>query len=130
MKKPLTNGLTTMTTIACNKQKMISDSKVSMEHKGISYPAIKIIKIGNTLFGAAGTGSDCSKFLKWAGSGFKGTEPKWIDTSSHDQVFVFGSGGKAARAAMILGSDPVQAVEIACQVDDLYSGLPLQIIER
>ena len=158
MKKPLTNGLTTMTTIACNKQKMISDSKVSMEHKGISYPAIKIIKIGNTLFGAAGTGSDCSKFLKWAGSGFKGTEPKWIDTSSDDQVvglivnedgiyiweigdkdqpekiesefFAIGSGGKAARAAMILGSDPVQAVEIACQVDDLYSGLPLQIIER
>ena len=137
---------------------MVSDSKVSVEQKGLSYPAIKIVKIGNTLLGAAGVGSDCSRFLKWAGGNFKGAEPKWVDTSSDDQVlglivneegihmwaigdkdqperieaefFAIGSGGKAARAAMILGADPIAAVEIACQVDDLYSGPPLQIIER
>lgn len=107
--------------------------------------------------GAAGMGSDCTRFMKWALSGFKGTEPKWVDTSSDDQAigiilkedgiylweigdkdqpekieadfFAIGSGGKAARAAMILGKGPQEAVEIACLVDDLYSGGPLQVLE-
>lgn len=136
---------------------MVSDSRVSVEHKGLSYPAVKIMKGNGVIVGAAGLGSDCSRFMKWAISGFKGPEPKWIDTSSDDQaigmilredgiylweigdkdvpekieadMFAIGSGGKAARAAMLLGADPKQAVEIACQVDDLYSGPPLQILE-
>jgi len=41
--------------------------------------------------------------------------------------FAVGSGGKAARAAMLLGLSAEKAVEIACQVDP-YSKLPLQVL--
>ena len=145
-----------MTTIACNKKQMVSDSKVSLAHKGFTYPAIKIVKAGKVLIGAAGDGGDCTRFLKWAENGFKGAEPKWGDTTTDDQIvglvvrdegifiwsrgdpeperieadyFAVGSGGKAARAVMMMGGDPVKAVEIACLVDDLNSGPPLQILD-
>jgi hypothetical protein len=44
------------------------------------------------------------------------------------EFFAVGSGGKAARAAMKLGLDPIKAVELACEVDDFYSGLPIQVL--
>ena len=145
-----------MTTIACNRVKMASDSKVSLAHKGFSYPAIKIMKGPNIVVGAAGDGGDCSRFLKWALGGFKGAEPKWKDTTTEDMVvglvlrpegisiwsigdpepelvqgdfFAIGSGGKAARAAIMRGATPEEAVEIAFQVDDLNTGPPLQVLE-
>lgn len=118
-----------MTTVACNREMMVSDSKVSIEHKGISYPAVKIMKNAKMVVGAAGMGIDCSRFMKWALNDFKGPEPKWLDTTSDDQAFglilkedgiyiwcigdkdepekieaeffAIGSGGKPARASMI-----------------------------
>ena len=135
---------------------MVSDSKVSLAHKGFSYPAIKIVKAGKMVIGAAGDGGDCTRFLKWGENGFKGAEPKWTDTTSDDQIvglvlkedgiylwsrgdpepekvlaefFAIGSGGKAARIALMLDVDPIKAVELACLVDDLNSGPPLQVLE-
>lgn len=145
-----------MTTIAANREVMVADSKVTVEHKGITYPATKIVRVGGRIIGASGHAGDCTRFMEWGKKDFKGAVPKWVEAvGSEDQVlglvldvdgiyifspgdpepekvnaefFAVGSGGKAARAAMMLGCDPIKAVEIACAVDDFYSGPPLQIL--
>lgn len=142
-----------MTTIAANRQMMVSDSRVTVESKGDAYPAVKIVRKSGMLIGAAGHGGDCTRFIKWAGGKFQDKEPKWHDqTDDHvvgiivkdDGIFVWepgdpeperveadawaiGSGGKSARAAMLMGADPVKAVEVACQVD-IYSAPPIQVL--
>ena len=143
-----------MTTIATNRQAMVADSKVTMGN-GVSYPATKIVKCKDAIVGAAGASGDCSRFIEWASAGFKG-KPKFETPQGDDdsidaliltkegiffycqeysapekinaEFFAIGSGGKAARLAMILGKTPQEAVELTCQVDD-NSGLPLQILE-
>ena len=145
-----------MTTIAGNRKLMASDSKVSIENKGIDYPTVKIIKRKGTLIGAAGHGGDCTRFIKWASTGFNDKEPKWNQEEGEedsvigmvikeDGIYIWtqgdpepekveadfyavGSGGKAARAAMLMGATPTQAVEIACKVDP-SSAPPVQVIE-
>jgi ATP-dependent protease HslVU (ClpYQ) peptidase subunit len=145
-----------MTTIAANLEMMVADSKVTVEHKGMTYPATKMVRAGGRIVGASGHGGDCTRFLDWARKDFKGAAPKWHEPQgSEDSVlglvldsdgiyiyspgdpepekvnaefFAVGSGGKAARAAMKLGLDPVKAVELACEVDDFYSGLPIQVL--
>jgi hypothetical protein len=144
-----------MTTIACDRKTMASDSMVSLEHKGIWYPAIKIVRGPGLVAGASGDGSDCYRFLKWASIGMKGPIPKWSDTTSDDQLlalvlkedgiycfapgdteperieadcFSVGSGSKAARIAMKYGADPVQAVRDAMTVD-LFSGGEVQVLK-
>lgn len=135
---------------------MASDSKVFVEHAGITYPAAKIVRAGNRIAGAAGDAGDCTRFLEWFKKDFKGPQPKWTEPIGSDgsivalvldasgiyiycpgdpdpelvnaDFFAIGSGGKAARAAMKLGLDPVKAVELACEVDNVYSGLPVQVI--
>lgn len=144
-----------MTTIVANREMMVADSMVSVAHKDIWYPATKIIRGPGLLAGASGNGGDCSRFLEWAASGFKGRVPKWEDRSSDDQVlalvlksdgiyawsvgdpeperinadfFAVGSGGKAARVAMKYGADPVQALRDAIEVD-LWSGGEVQVLK-
>lgn len=147
-----------MTTVAADLKEgiMVSDSQVTVEHKGFAYPAVKIVKKGGLLIGAAGHGGDCTRFMKWAAGKFQDKEPKWEEQAGlEDSVvgivlkddgiyiwsqgdpeperieaeqFAVGSGGKAARAAMVMGADVVKAVEIACQVDAMYSSLPVQIL--
>ena len=135
---------------------MVADSKVTLEHKGTTYPATKIVRAGSRIVGASGHGGDCTRFLEWAKKDFKGQPPKWHEAQGSedsvlglvldaDGIYIYspgdpepekvnaefwavGSGGKPARAAMMLGCDPIKAVEIACAVDDFYSGPPLQII--
>lgn len=46
----------------------------------------------------------------------------YVDTSLRimrlrEQQFAIGSGGQAARAAMLCGRNPVEAVAIACEID-------------
>lgn len=146
-----------MTTVACNKEQMVSDSRVSIAEKGFAYPAVKIIKTPHALVGASGDGGDCTRFLNWAKEGFKEKDqPRWKTPQySEDEIvglilrkdgiyiwtqggpeaerveaewFAIGSGGKAARAALTMGASLQEAVEIACLVDNVYSGLPLQIL--
>lgn len=143
-----------MTTIACNREMIASDSMVTIEHKGIWYPAVKLVRGPGLVAGAAGDGGDCSRFLRWAATGFKGAAPKWQDTTTEDQVlaiilkedgiyswspgdpeperveleyFACGSGGKAARIAMKYGVDPAQAIRDAITVD-LWSGGEVQVM--
>lgn len=145
-----------MTTIAANLKCMASDSRVTVEHKGIDYPAVKILKKGNSLIGAAGHGGDCTRFIHWAAGKFSDKEPKWAEEEgqedsviglilNRDGIFLWtqgdpepekieaeyyavGSGGTAARVALKLGKTPAEAVALACEVD-MYSGLPVQVLE-
>jgi len=132
---------------------MVADSRVSIAEKGFAYPCMKIVRGPDCLIGASGDGGDCTRFLEWGKKGFKEKdEPKWKTPQySEDEIvgiilrsdgiyiwthggpepekveadfFAIGSGGKAARAAHLLGADIQLAVEIACQVDNVYSGLP------
>jgi len=146
-----------MTTIACNRELMASDSRVTIAEKGFAYPATKIIKTNGMLVGASGEGGDCTRFLEWARKGFKEKDiPKWKQTNySEDEIvgiilkddgiylwtqggpeperveadyFAIGSGGKPARVGMSLGLDPIQAVEKAWEVDNIWSGPPVQVL--
>jgi hypothetical protein len=148
-----------MTTIAASLDAgvMASDSNVTVEAKGVNYPATKIVRgKGGSLIGASGHAGDCTRFLKWAAAKFSDKEPKWAEAEGQEdsvmgmvmtkegiyvwtqgdpepelvnaRFFSIGSGSKAARAAMLLGADPVKAVEIACEVDKMYSALPVQIL--
>ena len=146
-----------MTTVASNRTTMISDSRVSISEKGFAYPAVKIIKTKGILVGASGDGGDCTRFLNWAKEGFKEKDqPKWKTPQySEDEIvglilkddgiyiwtqggpeaerieadfFAIGSGGKAARAANLMGADIETCVKVACEVDNVFSGLPLQIL--
>ncbi|MCR4308359.1 MAG: hypothetical protein NUV80_07460 [Candidatus Berkelbacteria bacterium] len=146
-----------MTTIAANREQMVSDSRVSIAEKGFAYPATKIIKTNGMLVGASGEGGDCTRFLDWARKGFKEKDmPKWkMPHYDEDEIvgiilkadgiylwtqggpeperveaefFAIGSGGKAARVALNMGLSPEEAVEKAIEVDSIWSGLPLQIL--
>ena len=135
---------------------MASDSKVSVENKGIDYPTVKIVRRKKQVIGAAGHAGDCTRFIKWASTEFSDKEPKWsLPEGDEDSViglilkddgiyiwtqgdpepekvestfYAVGSGGKAARAVMHMGGDPIKAVEIACLVDP-YSAPPVQILK-
>ena len=143
-----------MTTIACNLESMASDSKVDCGF-GMSYRATKIVRVRKMLVGACGNGGDCTRLLEWAERDFKAPAPKWKEKSGAEEAvwalvlrpeglfffsqedpepekmeepfFAIGSGGRAARVAMLLGKSPEEAVELACQVDG-QSGLPVQVL--
>lgn len=141
-----------MTTIVATREGIWSDSKVSLDHLNLSYPAVKIQRGKDCVFGAAGNGGDCSKFLDWASEGFKGKEPVWSNKSQTDDyllalvvkadgiyffhpgdilekieldMFAIGSGGKAARVALMLGQTPEEAIRLAAEVDPGTGG-PIQ----
>lgn len=143
-----------MTTIVVTREMMVSDSKVAVAHKGLWYPARKLVRGPGLIAGASGDGGDCSRFLEWAASGFKGRVPQWKDKTSDDQVFALvlkadgiyawgvgdpepekieaeyfacGSGGDAARVAMKYGADAIQAVKDAIEID-LWSGGEIQVL--
>lgn len=137
---------------------MVSDSRVSIAEKGFAYPAIKIIKANGQLYGASGDAGDCTRFLNWAREGMKDKDiPKWKSPLySEDEivglilnkngifiwtqggpeaerveadVWAIGSGGKPARLAILLGHDAVKAVELAWEVDNVFSGPPIQVLK-
>src|SRR3990167_7798698 len=143
-----------VTTIAANVEMMASDSRVSVGG-GTAYPTEKIRRVKKMIVGACGHGGYCSRFLEWAARDFKDPRPKWHCKASDDSsilamvlkadglyafsqddpepekinapFFAIGSGGKAARVAMLLGKTPEEAVDLACAVDG-FSGLPVQVL--
>lgn len=143
-----------MTTIAANLECMASDSKVTLSH-GVSYRTAKIVRLKRMIVGACGNSGDCTRLLEWGERDFKDPHPKWEEDAEAEEsvwalilkpeglfffaqdypspekmdepFFAIGSGGKAARVAMLLGKTPEEAVELACQVDD-SSGMPVQVL--
>lgn len=144
-----------MTTIAANKDKMVSDSKVTWETKSEdhTYSAQKLFlhpKTGD-IIGAAGDNNHIEAFLAWYGTRKKKPEfganadfeaivlttkgDIWVydETLSRDKIkgdfYAVGSGGNAALGALYMGATLEQAVEIACKVDP-HSGPPTQVLAR
>ena len=141
-----------MTTIATNRKTMVSDSKVNVETKteDRQYSATKIFECNGELIGCAGDNKYIELFTKWYGSKKKkpvfpndidfealilrkdGSIVYYDDALACDVIkqdfFAIGSGGNAARAAMIMGANPQEAVAIACQVDP-HSAPPFQVLE-
>lgn len=140
-----------MTTIAANRDRMVSDSKVTMEggHGDRVYQAQKIVIYKGDLIGCAGANEQIEAFLKWYGTKKKkpqfprdtdfealvltkeGRLLAYDETLSRDVVtgdfYAIGSGGSAALGALYAGVSIETAVEIACRIDP-HSGLPLQVL--
>lgn len=144
-----------MTTIAANRRCMAADRYIT-DDCGPSTER-KIVRIGDAIVGAAGTTSACEKALRYLADlpGIAADENPIPPTFAKDddlvvliltpvglflirdtglQIeeladphFAIGSGGKAARAGMVLGMEPWDAVDLACQVD-CYSDLPIDVM--
>lgn len=60
-----------MTTICCNREKMASDSRLTVFNDYLC-TAVKIQRVKDMLVGGAGDGENCNLLIEWARSGFKG----------------------------------------------------------
>lgn len=134
-----------MTTIAANTEMIVTDSQISDGDQ--TWAVDKVVRINGGLYATAGDAVDGERFYEWVRGGRRGRKPKldedgfnalvlnksglyWLDCKLHPMEmklpFAIGSGGKAARAAMLAGADIVRAVEIVCSID-AGSALPVQI---
>lgn len=139
-----------MTTIIATPTAIYSDSNVNAE--GSVFRAKKIYRIRNKLVGCAGDNGPITAFLDALR---KGRKPKMPDSLPEDgrdlsalvvdkkgiwhfddaftadlvlePFMAVGSGGDAARGAMMAGATPEQAIEIACQIDNGSRG-PIQVL--
>lgn len=126
-----------MTTIVASVKEgvMVSDSRCTGGETWV--PMTKVLRIGDGLFGFAGSINERDKWLKWHRSGRRGARPKLenfvalhlkpdglyeISADGLEMLIergfhAVGSGGAAALGAMLAGSEAKKAVEIACQID-------------
>ena len=137
-----------MTTIACSRREMACDSRSSFENGEYLTSDDKIERIGDSLVGCAGTWPAIFKFLAWFRDqtrdrpDFSGDDDDFTavvlnkkgifvyDGSTYpckvsDPFFVTGSGSMAARAAMLCGKSPAEAIAIAIKCDK-NSGHPVR----
>ena len=113
------------------------------------FSATKIKVIGHQIVGCAGLVQDINKFMRWLKDPtseypeFSDNDEKGFDAIllNKDGIFCYssscvgdkvddpflaiGSGGRAAKAAMIMGASPRRAVEVASQCDK-NTKLPVQ----
>lgn len=141
-----------MTTIACDREIMVADSKVVMGSDLHYRSNKKIVRVKDKIVGAAGLDYYIGQFLQMMRFGeltrftirdcdvgvddldFIGIvldeSGIWIADSTlsieriNEPFYAIGSGGVAARAAMMVGADPKTAVKIAAKLDS-STGLPL-----
>jgi ATP-dependent protease HslVU (ClpYQ) peptidase subunit len=131
-----------VTTIAVNRKMMACDSKVTFGNE-FATCSDKVVRIGNELLGCAGDTAAILKFLEWFKT--KGDQPEMDDSEKWeivllnksgiylyinsfacfricDPIYTAGSGGMAARAAMLCGKSPTEAVRIAIKCDNSSGG--------
>lgn len=142
-----------MTTIAANLECMSADTRVSCE-TGQHYPATKIFRVGESLFGTAGHSMMCLIMIDWLKTNRNRQrlykewseenyyrEEVWLLELNPRGLFLWdgwgvpepiltdrmaiGSGAKSALAALTLGSTPENAVKIAAGID-IYTNPPIQ----
>jgi len=136
-----------MTTIAVNNDMMCADSLCT--DNGARSVVQKIYQVDDVIIGFAGDMSQGLMFIEWYRS--KGQDEYPFDDNfeavvlerdgsiySYDsglmpikmehEYYAIGSGKHAATAAMILGCNPIEAVEIAKRVDVCSDG-ELQVIK-
>lgn len=141
-----------MTTIAANLECMAADTRVSDETTGGHYPATKIFRVGQSLFGTAGHGSMCLVMIEWlkTARNRQTLYKQWADYEReqiwlielnpkgiflwdgwgcpeqvHRKNYAIGSGAKAALALLNKGSDPEEAVKGAADCD-MYTASPIE----
>ena len=136
-----------MTTIACSRTEMACDSRSSFDNGEYMTSDDKVERIGDSLVGCSGSWSAIFRFLQWYRN--QHTErPDFSDDSDFtavvlhksgiwvfdgcaypskicDKSFAIGSGSMAARAAMLCGKTPAEAVAIAIKCDK-HSGPPVR----
>ena len=141
-----------MTTIAANLECMAADTRVT-EDGGAPYPATKIFRVGESLFGTAGHGDMCLVMIEWLKTNRNRSvlyklwgdyerdeiallelNPRglfrWTGWGVAEKVLAkhhaIGSGQQAALKGMALGESPEDAVKGAVDYD-IYTGCPIQV---
>jgi len=131
---------------------MAADTRVSDETTGGSYPATKIFRVGNSLFGTAGHGSMCLVMIEWlkTARNRQVLYKQWADYEREQiwllelnpkglflwdgwgvpekvlrKSYAIGSGAKAALALMDKGDSPEDAVKGAAHYD-MYTHPPVE----
>jgi hypothetical protein len=133
-----------MTTIACNQDEMACDSRTSFESGEFLTCDDKIERVGDSLVGCCGNVESIFKFLAW----FRAQDRERPEFGENDNFtavvlnkrgiyyygnttypsrvrdphFVCGSGSMAAKAAMLCGKTPAEAVAIAIKCDKNSGG--------
>jgi len=140
-----------MTTIACNRECMAADTRVSTG--GAHYHANKIFRIGVSLFGTAGDGDMGLVMIDWLKTArnkqqlykllgdYERSEVWLIELNPggihlwtgwgvaerlNEDRYAIGTGQLAALQAMDAGASPEDAVRGATRYDQ-YTGEPLQV---
>jgi len=133
-----------MTTIACNREEMACDSRTSFDGGEFLTCDDKVEIIGDELVGACGNTDSIFKFLHWFKDQSK-DRPEFTDQDCfsvvvlnpkgifvyldstyafrvRDPFYACGSGSMAAKAAMLCGKTPAEAVAIAIKCDKNSGG--------
>lgn len=126
-----------MTTIACKDGVMAADSQSTGDYIN---RVRKIHRLPDgSLVAGAGTSAAVYAAIQWVHAGRYGEPPdldgscllflrpdrslwladgRWPEFPLMDEYVAIGSGGMAAQAAMRLGKSAIEAVRLACQIDD------------
>lgn len=145
-----------MTTIVASLEAMGADTMVSRPD-GTFYSTTKIIRVKGDLLGAAGDAGDCTRFMDWAKHDYaEKKRPKFsVPAGDRDEAvllilnsegiftmsttdpypelitsdcYAIGSGGDAARAAILCGKSMEEALAIAAQID-MHTRAPFTILK-
>jgi hypothetical protein len=126
-----------VTTIACSRDEMACESLCTFGSESFVCDE-KVIRIGDELVGCAGDTDAIFKFLEWYRT--KGERPeidgekRWevvvlskagiqvyvnslYPMNVREKFYVAGTGSMAAKAAMLCGKSPTEAVRIAIKCD-------------
>lgn len=126
-----------MTTVAARDGVMAADSQSTGDY---ICRVRKILRLPDgTLAAGAGTSAAVYAAIQWVIGGRQGDAPdiegscvlflrpngslwladgRWPEFPLADKHIAIGSGGMAAQAAMLMGASAIEAVRIACHLDD------------
>jgi 20S proteasome alpha/beta subunit len=134
-----------MTTIIATRELMVSDTKCDYH---VPFRISKIFRIGDVIYGGAGSTHELERFLEWKRGGEKPSlsgEEEWcVLELSRDGLFMWmpsltkvqikskfyaiGSGAQYAIGAMECGVEPKDAIRIAAKYDS-GTELPLETMK-
>lgn len=124
-----------MTVIVCNGECMAADTQVTWDNGEIHHTH-KIFRVGKKLIGVCGNAAETIQYVEYL-KGKRKKKPKVEDITvlelsdkgkyiryckdGDEKILTdyaaIGSGGDAAKAAMIMGATPEEAVLIACKIN-------------
>ncbi len=138
-------GVEQVTTLAANLKEIAADSRTSWDNEFCT-TGDKIEIIGRSVVATGGETSSIFRFVRWLKDPTQERPTEldftaimlnekglWLFADSCDPMpikdpfITAGTGGMAAKAAMLCGKSPKRAVEIAIMCDN-NSGLPVQRI--